>query len=100
MPLKSIPNPPPIWRPTPEAPVHIYYCKANRKTGLTVRVLAREKVSLGGKVQMGSYNLKGVRMRYATAEMIDDADVPKTATRSGVRCVLKVTAGVIEAILT
>ena len=89
-----------MWRPTPQLPVYIYYCKANRQTGLTVRVLAPSKVTLGGKIEMQRHDLKGVRMRLATAEMIDDADVPKTASRSGVRCVLKVTAGVIEGILT
>jgi hypothetical protein len=80
-----------VFTATPAEPVTIYYCKANLKTGLTVRVVQGRNVS----------DCAGVTMRSTLgsgpfeAEMIHGNSQGK-AKRSGARCTLIVRRGIIE----
>ncbi len=73
---------------TTEHPVTVYYCKANLRTGLTVRILHRGR----------QIDTAGIRMSGPVeAEMIhgNSSGKPK---RSGARCVLQVRRGTVETV--
>jgi len=72
---------------TPDRPVTIYYCKANLKTGLTVRVVTPD----------ASYDCRGARLHRVGAEIIHGNSTGKPKA-SGARCVLTATSGTIELI--
>ena len=73
-----------ILRATPEQPVTVYYCKANLKSGLTVRLMQGKQ----------THDCTGVLLQAATATMIhgNSTGTPKA---SGARCVLKITTGLV-----
>jgi hypothetical protein len=75
-----------IFNATPAEPVTIYYCKANLKTGNTVRIVQGRNVC----------DTHGVQLRSGAAafiaEMIHGNSSGK-AKASGARCVLKITMG-------
>lgn len=71
---------------TPDSPVTIYYCKANLKTGLTVRIVQGSR----------SWDTSGVTLSGDCffAEMIHGNSTGK-AKKSGARCTLIITSGMI-----
>jgi|GEM_PF-6645168 len=77
----------PRFTATPDKPVTVYYCKANVRTGLTVRIVHDGK----------SVDTPGIRMsgRSFSAEMIHGNSSGK-ARKSGARCVLIVTRGTVS----
>jgi hypothetical protein len=80
-----------IFRAIPSDPVTIYYCKANLKTGLTVRIIQ-------GRTQ---HDCAGISMHSTLdsgpfdAEMIHGNSQGKPK-RSGARCTLIVRRGIIK----
>lgn len=95
----------PSWRATKAAPVTVYYCKANRQIGLTVRVLAPEVQTASNRITekliYRHHDFNGVRLSGPgfLATMID-GNSTGAAKRSGARCVLLVEGGVVEGVLT
>lgn len=73
-----------ILRATPAAPITIYYCKANVKTGLTVRLMQGKQ----------SWDCRGVLLQAAHASMIHGNSTGKPKA-SGARCVLEITQGIV-----
>lgn len=73
---------------TPAEPVTIYYCKANLKTGNTVRIVQGRNVADTTGVTLTP---SGIGFH---AEMIHGNSKGK-AKASGARCVLLVTSGII-----
>jgi hypothetical protein len=73
-----------ILRATPEQPVTVYYCKANLKSGLTVRLMQGKQ----------THDCTGVLLQAATATMIHGNSTGKPKA-SGARCVLEVTQGLV-----
>jgi len=70
---------------TAEQPVTVYYCKAGIQTGRTIRVMC------GALIVEAS----GVQFAGVTATMAHDNSKGKPKA-SGARCVLVMTAGVVE----
>ncbi|MEA3210956.1 MAG: hypothetical protein QOE70_4013 [Chthoniobacter sp.] len=87
------------WTATKAAPVTVYYCKANKSTGKTVRVLAPHWTS--GQLFYRQHDFNGVHLSGPSflATMLD-GNSTGAAKRSGARCVLLVEGGVVEGILT
>lgn len=77
---------------TPNRPVTVYYCKANVKTGLTVRVVVRE---IRHSWIRSAIDCRGVRLIGVDSEMIHGNSTGKPKA-SGARCVLTITSGTIE----
>lgn len=73
-----------ILRATPAAPITIYYCKANVKTGLTVRLMQGKQI----------WDCCGVLLQAAHASMIHGNSTGKPKA-SGAHCVLEVTTGIV-----
>ena len=73
---------------TPDKPVTVYYCKANVKTGLTVRILHGK-----ARLDCRGVELSGPAPGFS-AEMIH-GNSTGPAKSSGARCVLKVTFGIV-----
>lgn len=73
-----------LLRATPAAPITIYYCKANVKTGLTVRLMQGKQ----------SWDCCGVLLQAAHASMIHGNSTGKPKA-SGARCVLEITTGIV-----
>lgn len=75
---------------TRKHPVTVYYCKANVKTGLTVRVMSRVS---------GSVDCRGVTLASRDGEAFTATMVHGNSTgpakASGARCVLQVTSGIV-----
>jgi hypothetical protein len=78
---------------TPANPVTVYYCKANLKTGDTVRIVQAREVRDCPGVLLTSPFPSG----KFQAKMIHGNSTGK-AKASGARCVLVVTSGVITAV--
>lgn len=78
-----------VFTATAAEPVTVYYCKANLKTGLTVRIVQGRNVCDCAGVHLTS-DLTGP----FKAEMIHGNSTGK-AKASGARCVLTVTYGTI-----
>ena len=74
----------------PTYPVTVYYCKANLKTGKTVRIVQGRNVCDCTGVRFSSVLAGGP----FAAEMIHGNSTGK-AKASGARCVLTVTSGII-----
>ena len=79
-----------VFHATPAEPVTIYYCKANLKTGLTVRIVQGRNVSDTAGVTFSSTLAQGP----FSAEMIHGNSTGKPKA-SGARCVLIVKNGTV-----
>lgn len=71
---------------TPQAPVTIYYCKANLKTGNTVRILQQ-----GRQVDTTGVRIHGT---FVDARM-DHGNSTGKPRKSGARCVLILSRGIV-----
>jgi hypothetical protein len=74
---------------TAAEPVTVYYCKANLKTGLTVRIVQGRNICDCAGVRFYSEDFA-----HFKAEMIHGNSTGKPKA-SGARCVLTVTEGII-----
>jgi len=72
---------------TAEKPVTVYYCKADKTTGLTVRLLHDRQV----------YRLRGVTLENCSGEMRDGNATGKPKS-SGARCLLILRSGHVHTI--
>jgi hypothetical protein len=73
-----------LLRATPAQPITVYYCKANVKTGLTVRLMQGKQ----------SWDCCGILLQAAHASMIHGNSTGKPKA-SGARCVLEITTGIV-----
>jgi len=73
-----------LLRATPAQPITVYYCKANVKTGLTVRLMQGKQ----------NWDCCGVLLQAAHASMIHGNSTGKPKA-SGARCVLEITVGIV-----
>jgi hypothetical protein len=73
-----------LLRATPKEPITIYYCKANLKSGLTVRLIQGKQI----------HDCTGVLLQAAHASMIHGNSTGKPKA-SGARCVLEISQGIV-----